>query len=98
MGNRYVGGIITSTGVIYLNTSNVAMARAATLDTSKFMDEPVTDLETLKKHGDDMKTQIELLILKIQVLLSNLIHSRGLPMVNVLRMHAMFFLNFWIIC
>lgn len=44
------------------------MAKAAvSVDSSKFMAEPVTDLEILNNNIGDMKTQVELFILKIQV-------------------------------
>lgn len=63
---RYAGGILTSTSIIYFKTSNVMAKAAVSVDSTKFMAEPVTDLEILNNNIDDMKTQVELFILKIQ--------------------------------
>lgn len=47
----------------------MAWTSSSKIDTTKFMAEPVTDIEILQKNMKDMKTKMELLILKIQVIL-----------------------------
>lgn len=37
------------------------------IDATRFMAEPVTDVDTLQNNANDMKTKMELLILRIQV-------------------------------
>ena len=44
-----------------------AAQRVDLLDTSKMMAAPVTELEILSNSKDDMKTKMELLVLRIQV-------------------------------
>lgn len=59
-----VGGL-----AIHYCTRNKAFAAAIArthIDTSKFMAEPVTGVETLEKTQNDIKTKMELLILRIQ--------------------------------
>jgi hypothetical protein len=50
------------------------MARAV-IDTSSFMAEPITDIKKLSQSPNDMKTKMELLILRIQVSFKNRIGS-----------------------
>lgn len=42
------------------------------LDTTRFMAEPVTDTDKLNKNPDDMKTKMELMIMRIQVICSKI--------------------------
>ncbi|XKL62476.1 hypothetical protein PGB90_002309 [Kerria lacca] len=65
---RYVSGAVFSACFIYYKTNYVMMAwtSSSKIDTTKFMAEPVTDIEILQKNMKDMKTKMELLILKIQ--------------------------------
>lgn len=44
-----------------------AQKEVATIDTANFMAAPVTELSELEKNPNDMKTKMELLILRIQV-------------------------------
>lgn len=54
------------TGVAtYFSTRRVEM-KALKIDTSKFMALPVTPMETLEANQDDMKTRMELMIMKVQ--------------------------------
>lgn len=39
------------------------------------MAEPITDVDALKKNADDMKTKMEILIMKIQVSTLNTINE-----------------------
>lgn len=67
---RYFCASAVGIGVIYCKTSNVNMAWKFSdddIDFSKFMAEPVTDLAHLKENKSDMKTKVELMILRIQV-------------------------------
>ena len=44
-----------------------AAQKVGSIDTLKFMAQPITDLKTLEENQDDMKTKMELLIMRIQV-------------------------------
>ncbi|KAK7602283.1 hypothetical protein V9T40_009724 [Parthenolecanium corni] len=66
---KYFCASAVGIGVIYCKTSNVNMAWKFSdddIDFSKFMAEPVTDLAHLKENKSDMKTKVELMILRIQ--------------------------------
>lgn len=69
--HRYVGVSLLASGGVLLYSSYRADVSAAqkctTLDTSSFMAEPVTELSALEANPDDMKTKMELLIMRIQV-------------------------------
>ncbi|CAD1477765.1 unnamed protein product, partial [Heterotrigona itama] len=62
---KYIGfGIFTS--IMVYNTSGITVFAAQNeLDIKKFMAEPITDISKLKKRND-MKTKMELLIMKTQ--------------------------------
>lgn len=49
------------------------MAKAF-IDLSKYMAEPITDVKELERNKNDMKSRMELMIMKIQVLLFFIIH------------------------
>ena len=59
------GGTLTyvTTNMIHVSVA----AKADLIDTSFMMASPVTDLEVLTKNKDDMKTKMELLVMRIQV-------------------------------
>lgn len=50
------------------------MAKAV-IDTSNFMAKPITDIKKLSQNPNDMKTKMELLIMRIQVSFRNQIGS-----------------------
>ncbi|XP_012287841.1 oxygen-dependent coproporphyrinogen-III oxidase [Orussus abietinus] len=59
-------GLLTA-GVIAHNVSHVQVQAASTdIDVNKFMSKPITDISILQNNQEDMKTKMELLILKIQ--------------------------------
>lgn len=66
---RYIGAGMVATGFAALyTTASVTDVHAAQpdLNVKEFMSEPITSLDHLNKHRDDMKTKMELLIMKIQ--------------------------------
>ena len=64
---KYFGAGIITTGIIVYKTSNSqVLAAESELDTKKFMAEPITSKEKLIKNKSDIKTRMELLIMKIQ--------------------------------
>jgi len=67
---RQTGVFLVTAGLATaLSIKKVHMERQAPikkLDTSKFMALPVTPLEKLEREKDDMKTRMELMIMKIQ--------------------------------
>lgn len=66
---RHVAGFILGTGIATFGTLTVAQMesnRRRKLNTSVYMAEPITDVDQLLTSEDDMKTKMELLILKIQ--------------------------------
>lgn len=51
----------------YQMFNHPALMSSGPIDTSKFMAEPITDIEILNKQADnDMKAKVELLILRVQ--------------------------------
>ncbi|KAK9881937.1 hypothetical protein WA026_018131 [Henosepilachna vigintioctopunctata] len=52
-------------GVFSASLSLFSLSKSS-IDTSQFMAEPITSMETLSKNKDDMKTKVELMILRIQ--------------------------------
>lgn len=64
---RYVGTVVFGTGMLmYQTTNNKAEMARALIDTSNFMAQPVTDMKTLESNRNDMKTRMELMIMKVQ--------------------------------
>jgi coproporphyrinogen III oxidase len=64
---RCLGAFVLASGVTtYLTTIKAEMAAVKKLNLSKFMAEPITDVQLLEDNADDMKTKMELLIMKIQ--------------------------------
>lgn len=68
---RYIGTTLLVSGGVALyasHQSSVAAAQKAptTIDTSKFMAAPVTELSVLEGKPDDMRTKMELMIMRIQ--------------------------------
>ncbi|KAK0183173.1 hypothetical protein PV327_001240 [Microctonus hyperodae] len=63
----YLSAGLFATGIVtYNHSKNPTDAAQSQLDTTKFMAEPITDIAELKKNAGDMKTKMEVLILKIQ--------------------------------
>ncbi|XP_057340633.1 oxygen-dependent coproporphyrinogen-III oxidase [Microplitis mediator] len=63
----YLGVGVMATGIVTYNYSkNEAYAAKSQLDVSGFMGRPITPEKTLKKNEGDMKSKMEMLILKIQ--------------------------------
>ncbi|XP_063241071.1 oxygen-dependent coproporphyrinogen-III oxidase [Bacillus rossius redtenbacheri] len=67
---RYVGafavGCSVATYVASTHKAEMAKKKVMKVDTSHFMAEPLTSIAKLSENPDDMKTKIELLIMKIQ--------------------------------
>ncbi|KAG0693425.1 Oxygen-dependent coproporphyrinogen-III oxidase [Chionoecetes opilio] len=67
---RYVGATLVMGGTALYCTQPYTVFAAqkapTTLDTSSFMAAPVTDLKTLEENPTDMKTKMELMIMRIQ--------------------------------
>ncbi|XP_045620414.1 oxygen-dependent coproporphyrinogen-III oxidase [Procambarus clarkii] len=68
--SRYITATLFASGGVFLYSSYSrrvdAAQKCATLDTSSFMAEPVTELSILEGNPNDMKTKMELLIMRIQ--------------------------------
>lgn len=64
---RYAGaGLIATSFAAYVTCSNPVHAAQTELNIKNFMADPITSLDHLKKNQNDMKTKMELLIMKIQ--------------------------------
>jgi coproporphyrinogen III oxidase len=65
---RYIGaGTLVAATIAIYNTSDLNVyAAKRDLKTQQFMAEPITSLEHLIKYQNDMKTKMELMIMKIQ--------------------------------
>lgn len=64
---KYIGAGITATGVLVYSTSDLSVyAAQSDMDSSNFMAEPITSLDHLRNNSHDMKTKMELMIMKIQ--------------------------------
>lgn len=64
-----IGAVLGGGGCVYsyFNHSNkVYAAQRSSIDTSSFMEKPISNLEHMQKNPDDMKTRMELLIFRIQ--------------------------------
>lgn len=61
----FAAGVLTSYALYHVS-GNRAEAAKSRLDISKFMGEPVSDLSKLEKTSGDMRTKMELMIMKIQ--------------------------------
>lgn len=65
---RHIGALLLSSGIATYTASKykAEMARVV-IDTSNFMAKPITDIKKLEANPHDMKTKMELLIMRIQV-------------------------------
>ncbi|XP_058801196.1 oxygen-dependent coproporphyrinogen-III oxidase isoform X2 [Phymastichus coffea] len=64
---RYLGaGLVAASVAVYSSSNDNVYAAQSELDLQHFMAEPITSIEHLTKNKDDMKTKMELLIMKIQ--------------------------------
>ncbi|KAK7020191.1 hypothetical protein SK128_011537 [Halocaridina rubra] len=67
---RFIGVSLIAAGGAFLfstqSESLLAAQKMGNIDTSHFMAEPITDLNKLEVNPDDMKTKMELLIMRIQ--------------------------------
>lgn len=61
---RKCSNLILGTSLAFIGTT--VKADSLQIDTSKFMTSPVTPLDKLSQNTDDMKTKMELMILRIQ--------------------------------
>ena len=65
---RHIGALLLSSSIAAYTASKykaeMAMIR---IDTSNFMAKPITDINKLQENPHDMKTKMELLIMRIQV-------------------------------
>lgn len=63
-----MGTVVFGAGILtYQTTNNKAEMARAFVDTSTFMALPVTDMKVLESNKNDMKTKMELMIMKVQV-------------------------------
>lgn len=64
---RFVGAGLIATSIAAYSTYNSSVnAAQPELNVKNFMAEPITSLDHLKKNQNDMKTKMELLIMRIQ--------------------------------
>ncbi|XP_011504956.1 PREDICTED: oxygen-dependent coproporphyrinogen-III oxidase [Ceratosolen solmsi marchali] len=65
---KYIGvGALVATGVTVYNTCDFNVyAAKSDINAQEFLAEPITSLEHLTKHQNDMKSKMELMIMKIQ--------------------------------
>jgi hypothetical protein len=65
---RHIGSLLLTSGIAaYTANKYKAEMAKAVIDTSNFVAKPITDIKKLSQSPDDMKTKMELLILRIQV-------------------------------
>lgn len=65
--HRYISAFIIGSGItVYVSVYNVHTEPRRKFNFSKYMAEPVTDTAKLMANPDDMKTRMELFIMKIQ--------------------------------
>lgn len=65
---RWYSAVIFSTGTAaaFKAWQNPAEMKDQSIDVTRFMAEPITDLKKLENNQDDMKTKVELLIMRVQ--------------------------------
>lgn len=63
---RYVGTVVGAGTITFAAFHHKAEMASLKIDTSQFMAEPITDINVLASNPTDMKTKMELLIMKIQ--------------------------------
>lgn len=63
-----MGTVVFGSGILMYHTANnkAEMARPI-IKTENFMAQPITDMKDLESNKNDMKTKMELMIMKIQV-------------------------------
>lgn len=65
---RRIGALLLSSSIAaYTASKNKAEMARVVIDTSNFMAKPITDIKKLSENPHDMKTKMELLIMRIQV-------------------------------
>lgn len=65
---RHIGALLLSSGIAAYTASKCKAEMAPVrIDTSNFMAKPITDIKKLEENPHDMKTKMELLIMRIQV-------------------------------
>lgn len=65
--NRFIGSCIVGTGVVtYFSISCVHLDAKRRINWKQYLAEPITDVNKLATNQDDMKTRMELFIMKIQ--------------------------------
>lgn len=50
----------------YVRNNQVSLASSSIIDDTKFMAEPITDINEIKKNAKDMKAKMEMMIMKVQ--------------------------------
>lgn len=64
---RHIGALLLTSGIAtYTANKYKAEMAKAVIDTSNFMAKPITDIKKLSQNPSDMKTKMELLIMRIQ--------------------------------
>ncbi|XP_035729261.1 oxygen-dependent coproporphyrinogen-III oxidase-like isoform X2 [Vespa mandarinia] len=63
---KFLGAGVATGIVLYNVTGSKVIAAQTTLNITNFMAQPITSVDKLQENPDDMKTKMELLILKIQ--------------------------------
>lgn len=61
-----VGVGLLATGIVTYQTAGKAQCAKMELNLSKFMAAPITEIDKLNKNPNDMKTKMELLVMKTQ--------------------------------
>jgi len=65
---RHIGALFLSSSIAAYTASKYKAEMAGiVIDTSNFMAKPITDIKKLSENPHDMKTKMELLIMRIQV-------------------------------
>lgn len=65
---RRIGALLLSSSIAaYTASKSKAEMTRVAIDTSNFMAKPITDIKKLSENPHDMKTKMELLIMRIQV-------------------------------
>lgn len=63
---RIFGGSFATGCVLYCSTFHASMLGLGGIDTSSFMSEPITDTKLLSKTKNEIKSKVELLIMRVQ--------------------------------
>lgn len=64
---RYISTALLGSGILLYETRNKAEMAKRRINISEFMTTPITDVNILESNSGDMKSKMELMIMKIQV-------------------------------